>query len=283
MPHPLIELGGAGPPVVLLPANGFPPETYIPALEPLFAHHRVVSLPPRALWDDPGLPPALPGTWVTLAEDLLTGWRRRALPSAVVVGHSFGAVAALLAVVREPSRFRALALLDPTIFPPTTMDEFRELQGRGAMSVRTLVQAARKRRDHFASEPEALAYWREKPLFADWSDEAIRRYARAMLRPAKDGGFTLAWPSVWEAHYYESFYANTWEDIDRLPRDLPILVVGGAVSDTFLPEAAELLRVKLPWATHRSIEGRGHLFPQSAPEETGRVLAEWLESVSAEG
>lgn len=282
MPHPLIELGGAGPPVVLLPANGFPPETYVPAVEPLFAHHRVMSLPPRALWNDTGLPPTLPGTWVTLGEDLLAGWRQHSLPQGIVVGHSFGAVAAVLAAVREPSRFRALALLDPTILPPAMMDEFRELQRRGDLSGRPLVQAARKRRDRFESVPEAFAYWRAKPLFADWSDEAVRRYTQAMLRPAKEGGFTLAWPSAWEAHYYESFYPNTWEDIDRLARDLPILVVGGSTSDTFLPEASALLRAKLPWATHRTIEGRGHLFPQSAPEETGSVLAEWVESVSGE-
>ena len=278
MPHPLIELGGVGPPVVLFPANGFPPETYVPALRPLMARHRVVSLPPRALWSDAGPPPAMPGSWVTLGDDLLTGWRLHGLASAIVVGHSFGGVAALLAAARESWRFKALALLDPTILPPAIMEEYRLLRERGLMSARPLVQAARKRRDRFESEPEAFAYWRGKPLFADWSDDAVWRYTRAMLRPSADGGFALTWPAAWEAHYYESFYPPSWEEVDRLPGDLPILVVGGTTSDTFLPEAVALMRAKLPLATHRTIAG-GHLFPHSAPVETGRMLAEWVELV----
>ena len=36
----------------------------------------------------------------------------------------------------------------------------------------------------------------------------------------------------------------------------------------------------LPWAEQRVIAGAGHLFPQSYPEQTGRLLAEWLEGLS---
>src|ERR1051326_6424365 len=73
MAYPLFDLGGSGPMVLLAPANGFPPETYTSALEPLLAGHRVVSLPPRAMWPDAGMPPERPGSWTELADDLLEG------------------------------------------------------------------------------------------------------------------------------------------------------------------------------------------------------------------
>jgi len=233
-----------------------------------------VSLPPRALWHDEP-PPAGPGSWSTLADDLLEGLSRHELPPVVAIGHSFGAVTALLAAGREPPRFRGLALLDPTIFPPKLMEEIRERRRRGDTDARGLVKGALTRRDRFGSIQEAFAYWRGKPLFHDWSDDALRRYAKAMLRPDA-AGFTLAWPPAWEAHYYESVYTETWEELTKLPQGLPILVLRGEQSDTFLPDAARRFGELVPWAEQRALSGRGHLFPQAAPGETGRLLSEWL-------
>lgn len=281
MPHPLLELGGTGPLVHLSPANGFPPETYLPGLAPVLADHRIVSLPPRALWPDAGPPPDRPGTWLTLAEDLLAGIRTHSLPPFIAVGHSFGAVASLLAAVQEPARFRGLALLDPTILPPRIMAQLREQRRQGEMSFRPLVQGARKRRDRFGDESEAFSYWRGKPLFADWPDDAVRRYTRAMLRPSGEGDFVLAWPGAWEAHYYESFYTESWDAVERLDPSLPVLIAGGAESDTLLPETTALLLEKLPQARQVTIPGFGHLFPQAAPEPTGEVLADWMQGLES--
>jgi pimeloyl-ACP methyl ester carboxylesterase len=249
---------------------------YRPAVAPLFAAHRVVSLPPRALWPDAGSPPGEPGSWTSLADDLLSGMREHRLPPLVAIGHSFGAVAALLAAVREPARFRALVLLDPTILPPEMMDGIAIRQQQGDRDFRPLIEGARKRRAHFGSASEAFAYWRGKPLFADWVDAALHRYVEATLVPDPSGGFRLAWPPAWEAWYYESFYAGSWGDVARLDPKLPVLVIGGERSDTFVPEARALLPGKLPLATHRTLAGAGHLFPMAAPEETGRLIAGWL-------
>lgn len=279
MPYPLVELGGEGRVVHLALANGFPPETYFPAVEPLTRRYRVVSLPPRALWADAGPPPAEPGSWDALADDMLEGMRRHGLDRVIGIGHSFGAVATLLATVREPARFRALCFLDPTILPPAIMDDLRRLRERGEISFRALVQGALKRRSAFATEAEALDYWRDKPLFADWSEEALRRYTKSMLRPAGGGGYTLAWSPAWEAWYYMSFHAESWAALDQFDPSIPLLVVRGERSDTFFPEAEALLRIKRPGTVCRVIPGRGHLFPQAAPDETAQLIQAWLEDL----
>lgn len=276
MTHPLVELGGTGPLVHLAPANGFPPLTYVPALLPVLSRYRVASLPPRAMWPDIGAPPDVPGSWTTLADDLLEGFRRHQLPPLIGIGHSFGGVALVLAANRNRPAFRALALLDPTILPPGSMEQLRAQRERGEISFRPLVQGARKRRDRFPTREAAFDYWREKPLFADWSDAVLKLYVAAMLRPTGEGDFTLTWQPAWEAHYYESFYTDTWADLALLDPALPLLLVAGAASDTFLPEAVQLFRQKLPHAELHIVPGHGHLFPQSAPEETGRILSDWL-------
>jgi len=278
MPHPLVEFGGRGAVLLVAPANGFPPVTYAPIVQPLTRRFRVVCLPPRAMWPDAGEPPAEPGSWATIAEELLQGMALHGLTDVIGMGHSFGSVALLLAAVRERARFRGLCLLDPTIPPPQFLE--RVHAGPGDERYRRIVTRARARRAEFRDPDEAFAYWREKPLFADWSDDALWLYTHSMLRPSDGGGgFELAWSPAWEAHYYESLYTGTWTDIERLDSALPILVIGGAASDTFLPDAAELLQLKLPNARVETVAGFGHLFPQAAPDVTRAILEDWLRVV----
>ena len=272
MRHPLLLLGGAGTPVLLAPANGFPPATYRPAVAPLLSRSQVVSRPPRAMWPELEPPPAAPGSWTSLADDLLAGLEQHQLPPLVAIGHSFGAVVCVLAAVRQPERFRGLVLLDPTIATPDLMAMIAAHRARGEAFFSPLAASARKRRGGFDDAEQAFASWRKKPLFADWTDEAVRRYTRAMLRPRAGGGFELAWSPAWEAHYYESFYTGTWDALAALSPAIPLTIVGGETSDTLLPEAAALLRERLPHARHVTIPGYGHLFPHAAPGETGALL-----------
>jgi pimeloyl-ACP methyl ester carboxylesterase len=286
MHQPLHDFGGfsakrtrqeARPATHLAVANGFPPATYSAFVRPLLAGHRVVSLPPRALWPEVGSPPAQAGTWDQMADDLLAGWRALGIDRLVAVGHSYGGVASLLAAVREPERFEALVLLDPTIFPRQVMAEIAELRRDGRPARFELVEGARKRRSRFASVDEAFAFWRERSLFRLWPDETLRWYAESMTRAAADGdGVELTWTGEWEAWYYESFQVNTWEHAARLSPDIPLLVLAGGTSNTVRPEAVAEMREVWPHATIEVIPGHGHLFPQEMGEAAGRVVADWL-------
>lgn len=274
---PLWEYGGTGPTLHIAPANGFPPATYLPLFEGLRERYRITCIPPRGIRPDAGPPPAAAGSWESLADDLVAGWDAHHLAPVVAVGHSFGAVASLLATIRARHLVRALVLLDPTIYEPSRMDQVAAAK-RAHGEVRfQLVDTAMRRRSTFASTDEAFGYWRRRRFFADWPDAALRRYAEAMLHPAPEGhGYTLTWPAAWEAWYYRSFYPETWRDIPRLDPGLPTLVVGGAASDTFTPDSAALVREALPHASHQVVPGAGHLFPQSHPSETRAILEGWL-------
>jgi len=274
---PLWEYGGSGTTVHLAPANGFPPATYLPLFEGIRSSHRVVCLPPRALWPDIGPPPGAAGSWESLADDLVAGWQAHRLAPVIAIGHSFGAVASMLAAIQARPLVRALIMLDPTISPPRVMAQISASK-RAHGEVRfQLVDTAMRRRSAFESRESAFAYWRKRRFFADWSDAALWRYTESMLRPAPEGpGFTLEWPAAWEAWYYRSFYPDTWTDIPHLDPGLPLLVVGGEKSDTYSAESAALVREALPRATHLTVAGGGHLFPQSHPEETRAILERWL-------
>jgi pimeloyl-ACP methyl ester carboxylesterase len=183
----------------------------------------------------------------------------------------------MLAATREPSRFRALVMLDPTLLPPEQMAEIEATRARGEEPRFGLVERALRRRARFVTADEAFRYWRRRPLFADWSDDALRRYVAAMLIPADDGeGYQTRWTPAWEAWYYRSFYPGSWRDLDRLDQRLPVLVVRGARSDTFFPESETEFRRRRPGTTFAVLPDHGHLFPLAAPETTAGVLQHWL-------
>lgn len=277
MMGPLVELGGAGPTLLLALANGFPPPAYLPLLSCLSDRHRVVCLPPRALWPGGGQPPEAAGSWESVAQDLVDGIRTHRLEPVIGVGHSFGAVALVLAATDHPDLFRGLALLDPTIFLPERMDRIAADRAGGREARFELSRTALRRRRYFTSIEEATRYFSGRPLFRDWPGETVRQYAAAVLEPLEDRpGLRLAWSPEWESWYYRSFYPGTWNHVERLDPVLPVLVIGGSDSDTFTPEAAGLLARRLPRGTHVTVPGAGHLFPLSHAAATGRHLTEWL-------
>jgi pimeloyl-ACP methyl ester carboxylesterase len=276
MPQTLYEFGGQGAPVHLAVANGFPPPTYRSLAAPLTERYRVFSLPPRALWGNPP-PPESVRTWRDLADDLLAGLEAFHIEPVVAIGHSFGAVASLVAAAQKPERFRALVLLDPTIFLPWQMFTLSVLRVFGLQTRMPLVRGALNRRARFANVDEAYAYWRGKRLFHDWPDEAVRLYTAGTTQPDRDGhGIELAWSPAWEARCYQTILTTTWHYLAALRGTLPILLLRGARSDTLSAQVAARMCRVLPQIRSLEVEGYGHLFPHAAPEATLRRIEPWL-------
>jgi len=277
--QPIYKFGGDGPLIHLATANGFSPPVYKPLVDPLTRKYRVVSLPPRALW--PGA--TVPEQWVNwkegVAQDLITGLRDHDLHDLIAIGHSIGGVATVIAATTEPERFKAVILLDPTILPQPYLWTVAFLRLFGVRMSHGLADRAQKRRFEFESVDDAYAYFRGKRLFADWPDETVHLYAESLI-PAGNGRMILAWPREWEAYYFRTLYTGTWRELPKLQGTVPVLTVRGERSNTLFPKAAARMRRILPQMAYAEIAGHGHLFPQSAPDQTRRIITEWLADLS---
>lgn len=280
MPQTLIPLAGAAdaPVMNIALANGFVPQTYLPIARHFAETHRVISLPPRALWGD-GAPPDVSegGDWRILAYDLLAAFQTFDLHDVIAVGHSFGGVASMMAALQQPDRFKALILLDPTLLPHHVLKLMDDARAKGESGAHQLAEVARNRLSVFVSVDAAFEWFRSKSLFAGWSDELVRFYAEYGTVERDDGKRSLTWSPLWEAYYFSTVATDMWDDVPRLNAlDIPILIVAGSESDTFLPTSATEVRDLVPKATHRTIDGHGHLFPQTAPDATAQLIQDWL-------
>ncbi len=279
MTPPLIELAGdAGAPILhLAPANGFPPLSYLPMLRRLNAF-RCRCLPPRALWGD-HRPPADYRDWRADADDLLAGLAAYDLQDVLAVGHSLGGVVSMLALLKAPARFKALIMLDPPILPPAMLAEVSRAWDTGIIDRMPLVQSARRRRRTFASREDAFERFRQKPLFADWSADSLWHYVEHGLRERADGaGVELVWSADWEAHYFSTIYLKIWEALPKLRESPPALILRGGESDTLTADVFARVQALAPALDSIELAGQGHLFPLAAPDETARVIMDWLQS-----
>ena len=175
------DLGGDGPPVLLVHATGFHGLVW----EPLAAHvtgfHRF-SVDMRAHGDSTA-PLGRPLDWEGFADDVLAVVDALGLKNPHAVGHSKGGAALLLAEERRPGTFSSIYCWEPVVMPPEI--------AIGHQPDNPLSNGARRRRPTFASHDEAYENYASKPPFSGLDPVALRAYVDHGFAPTDEGTVTL--------------------------------------------------------------------------------------------
>lgn len=261
--------GGAGDPLVLAHANGYPPGSYRQLLQPLSEYYRVSAVRHRPLWGDPHPPARL--RWQLFANDLIDTLKTHCDAPVWLLGHSLGAVVGLLAAARAPHLFRGLVMLDP-VFLPTRFVVGVALMPRSRLQKMPMIRRALSRPDQFLDTQAAFDFYREKRAFSGFSDDALSDYVGASTTPADDGGVKLVFPPAWEAGVYGSA-PWVWPTLKRV--SLPVLGLRGSDSQTLSAAAFQRWGRVQPQAELYAVPG-GHLFPLEQPEATAAHILGYL-------
>lgn len=273
IPH--FDLNGDGPPLHFLHANGYPPECYQPLLELLKREYRVFGMVLRPLWPDSN--PNDLKDWRPLSEDLLRFLSDRETAPVIGVGHSIGAIVTLRAALREPSKFRALVLIDPVLFLPRRLVAWNFIRAIGlGYKLHPKIAGSMKRRRTFDDLSTVFRGYRNREVFRHMSDENLGIYIEGITRP-KDGGHELVYPPEWETRIYFTGLRDfdIWRNLPKL--QVPALFLRGAETDTFWEAAAALVKRKLPSAKIETLEKSTHLLPLERPQEVFEIMQSFLD------
>ena len=276
MMTPLIQYSAGDRPLVLSPANGFPPQVYQPLLDLLAPHYQVWLAEHRPMWNNSGIPPQRLN-WNVLALDLTQQIRQQQLGPVTLVGHSLGAVLGLMAAVKEPELFECLVLVEPVFFPANKARLLRWLPWRLKRKL-PIVAKTLGRPSRFKSKQAAFDFHRCKKAFANLSDQALMHYIEHGFH--HDQSSELRFSKLWEAAIYASL-PNVWPYLRRVT--VPVIGFRAEYSNTLAVKEWCLWR-KLR-SDHQLLEFKGseHLLPLTEPERVASELLKRLTEVAQNG
>ena len=252
--------------LVLLHANGLNKGAYEPMAETLAQRRHVVLLDARG--HGATRLPAPPGamrSWGLYADDLTRVLARlRPAPPVTLVGHSMGAVAALLAAAGGAPAAR-LVLIEPVLVP----DLFRWLARSPAAALLPrllpIARRAARRRARFESTEAVSGAYARSAFFGAWDAEAREGYIRDGVTADGAGqGVRLTCDPAWEAASFAGQAHGFWGPLRRVcERGVPVHVLRAQTHSTVPAQA--IPRLVRTGAQVTQMQG-DHLLPQTRPE-----------------
>ena len=278
--HALLALRRFGrpgaPPLLFAHANGFCASAYARTLTALGDQFDVFALDQRGHGRS-RLPadPAGHRDWRIFAEDIaraLAAIEARFEPNApwTLAGHSLGGTASLMAA-GDAERVRAVRLIDPVLLPFPRWLARTPLWPLFAARM-PLVRGALSRRARWPSRGDALAGYRDKPLFRRWAGGVLEDYlADGVIED--ETGARLACAPAWEAANFAAQGHDPWAParayLARPDADLSILVAERASTAS---RSAQRRLARLG-ARIDQAAGAGHLIPMERPDAVAAFLA----------
>lgn len=269
---------GEGQPVVFVHGGVSDLRTWSNQIEAFSDRFRVIAYSRRYSRPNAPIPGDADDPIEVHVEDLLAVMRKLAAGPAHVVGHSWGALIALLAARSAPAEFSSLALIEPPVV---------------SMHVSVPPKPAQMLKLFFSAPSLALAILRlgggalgpaEKAFRRGDDERAIALLGRGVLGPRYFEGLTAErYQQIWDNrgpdraqalhHSFPRLIGETFPEID-----MPVLLVSGADSPSVFALLNEALRERLANARCCEIEDASHLVHEDAPKAFNATLARFLES-----
>ncbi|GAA5820525.1 hypothetical protein JCM11251_003029 [Rhodosporidiobolus azoricus] len=239
------------------------------------------SLPPQPLCPANKIPPSLlsldasppsPGS----SSPALRTYRNRLI---VGIGHSLGGGATAYASTALPSLFSSVIFVDPVLpkaeGPPRPMEK--------------LTTGALIRREKWKTRQEAKEGFEKKPFFQAWDRKVLDGYIEFGLKDVEDGVALTCTARNEALTFCDPMAAaarRACARLSTLPSALPVHFLMADIDRSVLSEDLinHLVKEAVPHATLSRVTGAGHLVVHEKPVETGKMIAEVLQTTySREG
>jgi pimeloyl-ACP methyl ester carboxylesterase len=256
------DLGGDGPPLLLVHATGFCGGVLRPLVGALGGSFHAWAVDIRG-HGATSTPAGLDFDWRGFSDDVIAVVESLGLEGAYGFGHSSGGAAVLDAEARRPGTFRALYCYEPIVWPTPPPADSRDL----------LVERALRRRQTLASRDEARANFGSKRPFSGFAADALEAYLTCGFSEQADGSLRLRCRGEWEAAIYRQGLVH--DGFSRLESvACPVVLASGDRWEAFDPSVVAGQAAALPHARVATFAGLGHLGPMEDPEVVARSVAE---------
>lgn len=179
-----------------------------------------------------------------------------------LIGHSFGATAALNLAIKQPGLIRRLILIEPVFFAAIHGSALYEAE----LAINTGLMRKLESGHLDAAAEEFAASWGVDIPWQDLPDFLRAQYARGIK-------FIRAGNAV---HFHDKDGLLDPGRFEAL--DLPVLLVQGERTQPVVSAIIEALQMRLPHTRHEVIPGAGHMLPLTHPHLTADAIKAFLSS-----
>jgi sigma-B regulation protein RsbQ len=197
------------------------------------------------------------GTLDGYAQDVLDICDALELTDVIFVGHSVSCVVGMLASIREPERFSRLILIGPS--PRYINDPPDYVGGFERADITGLLDVMEK---NYIGWANYLA-----PVI-------MKNQERPELTSELEQSFCSTDPQIAHRFAEVTFFSDNRADLPKVP--VPSLIMQCSEDAIAPTEVGEYLSRHLPGSTLRVLEATGHCPHMSHPDETIRVIREYL-------
>jgi pimeloyl-ACP methyl ester carboxylesterase len=208
------EWPGEDPPFLLAHATGFHGRCWDRIIR-MFPERHCLAVDARG--HGRSSQPEPPCHWRVFGRDLAAVAEHWDVRDALGIGHSMGGHTTVQAAALRPHTYRALLLVDPTIFP---LEQYGTPAPDASFTLR--------RRNRWASPDEMFERFQARPPFARWRPEILRDYCDFGVLP-RDGEFVLACPPAVEASIYQNSRepeSNIYAEVAQLQHPVVVMRAG---------------------------------------------------------
>jgi len=186
------------------------------------------------------------------------------------VGHSLGGMLSMLAESAHPNTFKAMAMLDPIMFPPVLLMVMRVFYPTPLVKVfHPLLKSTLNRRKHWTDRQQAYDYFHGRKLFKTWTDESVQCYVDFGLKPSSDGGVELCCDPALEGKWFSTLPQRLWASVYSL--NCPVSMFMGQETYPFSKRAGVHAQKRNKKITYTEVRGT-HCFMQEYPQQAAESV-----------
>jgi pimeloyl-ACP methyl ester carboxylesterase len=258
--EPFFREAGSGPGVVCMHANASTSGQWRGLMELLAPKFRVLA--PDSYGSGKG--PHWPSDRVIHLRDevaLIEPVLARAGSPLALVGHSYGAVVALIAALANPSRVRAMALYEPTLFALLDAERPAPNEADGIRNTVADAAVALDAGNRDAAAERFIDYWMGSGAWTQTPEQHKVPIAASVMNIRRWAHALFTEPTPLQA--FRSL-------------DVPVLYMVGKRSRPDAHGVARLLVSVLPSVEFVAFEDLGHMGPVTHPDRVNPVIKKFL-------
>jgi len=193
------------------------------------------------------------------------------------MGHSIGGNIILRSAITNPSKFKSIILLDPTLFVPRVIlfwkiAYYLNMQKR----FHPWLNSTLNRKMEYESFDIMFSSYRKKDVFKKINDENLKIYIKSLIKN-EDNKCKITYSKEYEYMIYKTgLLADNfiWENIHNIK--IPTLIIKADKSNAFLDNAANKVSKLNNNIEIITFNNTTHLFPLEEPKKTSNVINDFI-------